>query len=48
MARQEIEKRIEELEDILWRINMVDRWTNEDWKLRYKCLEEIRTLREKL
>jgi len=48
MARHEIEKRIEELEDILWRIKMVDRWTNEEWTLRAKCLEEMRTLRAML
>lgn len=48
MAREEIEKRIEELENRQFMLNMVDRWTNEDRERASKLADEIRNLKSML
>jgi predicted DNA-binding protein len=48
MTRQEIEKRIEDLEDRRFALAMCDRWTQADYDLNDKLLEEIRILKEQL
>ena len=48
MTRQEIEKRIEELETRRFALAMCDRWTQEDYDLDDRLSEEIRTLEEQL
>ena len=48
MTKQEIEKRIEEIEDRIWWINMADRYTYEDRQILNKLYKELRKLREEL
>ena len=48
MTRQEIEKRIEELETRRFALAMCDRQTQEDYDLDDRLSEEIRTLEEQL
>lgn len=48
MTRQEIEKRIEDLETRRFTLAMCDRWTQEDYDLDDKLLDEIRTLQAQL
>ena len=46
MTRVEREKRIERLENRLFLLNMVDRWTNEDRENVRKIETELRELKE--
>lgn len=46
MTRVEREKRIENLKNRLFLLNMVDRWTNEDRENIRKIEEELRELKE--
>lgn len=46
MTRVEREKRIENLKNRLFLLNMVDRWTNEDRDNIRKIEEELRELEE--
>ena len=46
MTRVEREKRIENLKNRLFLLNMVDRWTNEDRDNIRKIEEELRKLEE--
>lgn len=48
MTRQEIEKRIEDLEDRRFALAMCDRWTQADYELDDRLTEEIRTLKAQL
>lgn len=48
MAREEIKRRIEELENREFFYNMVDRWTEEDRKAVRAIGEEIRNLKKAL
>ncbi len=48
MTRQEIEKRIEDLENRRFALAMCDRWTQADYDLDDRLSEEIRTLKEQL
>ena len=48
MTRQEIEKKIEELETKKFYIMMIDRWTNEDREIYDRVTKEIRELKEKI
>lgn len=48
MTRQEIEKRIEDLENRRFALAMCDHWTQEDYELEDKLFDEIRTLKEQL
>ena len=48
MTRQEIAKRIEDLENRRFALAMCDRWTQEDYDLDDRLSEEIRTLEEQL
>ena len=48
MAREEIKRRIEELENREFLYNMVDRWTEEDRKAVRAIGEEIRNLKKAL
>ena len=48
MTRQEIEKKIEELENRQFMLNMVDRWTNEQRRLAWEISDEIRNLKAQL
>lgn len=48
MNKEEIEERIEKLEELIFQVDMVDRWgarENELWK---KYNDELRELKEKL
>ena len=46
MTRVEREKRIENLKNRLFLLNMVDRWTNEDRENIRKIEEELKELKE--
>ena len=48
MTKQEIAKRIEDLENRRFALAMCDRWTQEDYDLDDRLSEEIRTLEEQL
>lgn len=48
MTRKEIEKKIEELENRQFMMNMIDRWTNEDRRLAWEISDEIRNLKAQL
>ena len=47
-TREELRKRCEELEMRLFYIEMVDRFTEEDWEMKRKVEEEIKEIKEKL
>ena len=48
MTKQEIEKRIEDLEERRFALAMCDRWTQEDYDLNDRLLEEIKKLKAEL
>ena len=48
MTREEIEKRLEEIEVAEWNLNMADHWTQGDWDYSDKLGRERRLLRAKL
>ena len=48
MTRQEIEKKIEELEDREFYLQMKDRWDWKDYEISRKRKEEIRELKKEL
>ena len=45
---EELKKRIEDLEDSIFYINMIDRWTREDSELYDKYSKELRELKSLL
>ena len=48
MTKEEIMKRIEQLQNRLFMINMIDRWTNEDRRRMEETEDEIRELKMQL
>ncbi len=48
MIREELKKKLEELEEREFIINMVDRWTNEDRELLRKIREEKNIIKKEL
>jgi len=48
MTREEIEKKIADLEEREFFINMVDRWTAEDYRLMAEIHAELIELKKKL
>lgn len=48
MTREEIEKRLEEIEVAEWNLSMADHWTQGDWDYSDKLSRERRLLRAKL
>ena len=48
MTVQEIKERIEQLQNRLFMINMIDRWTNEDRRRMEETEDEIRELKMQL
>lgn len=48
MTRQEIQNKIEELEERKFYNNMVDRWTNKNYELDYFLRTEIEKLKKEL
>jgi len=48
MTKEEILKKIDELEEDIFYHEMKDRWNNEDFKLNDKYKKELKELKEKL
>lgn len=48
MTKEEIMKKIEQLQNRLFMINMIDRWTNEDRRRMEETEDEIRELKMQL
>ena len=48
MSKNEIKARLEKVEEILFNINMIDRWTREDNERYSKYINEKFTLMEEL
>ena len=48
MTREELKRKLEELEDREFIINMVDRWTNEDRELLRRIREEKNNIKKEL
>ena len=48
MTKEEIMKKIEQLQNRLFMINMIDRWTNEDRRSMEETEDEIRELKMQL
>lgn len=48
MTKKEIEKRIEEINDNRFYLNMKDHWINEDYRKDNNYKEELRKLKEML
>lgn len=48
MTRQQIEERIEDLEDRRFILDMKDRWNSDDYRTDREWSEEIRTLKKQL
>ncbi len=48
MAREEMVKRMEELEDKRWLLSMKDRWSNEDYLQDRKWFDEWLNLNEQV
>ena len=48
MKREEIEKKLEEIEAAEWRLDMIDHWTQSDWDYSDQLSRERRLLRAKL
>ena len=48
MTKEEIMKTIEQLQNRLFMINMIDRWTNEDRRRMEETEDEIRELKMQL
>lgn len=48
MRKNEIEKRLEELENAEWYLDMKDRWTQSDWDYLNKITRERQELRAEL
>ena len=48
MTKEEIMKKIEQLQNRLFMINMIDRWTNEDRRRMEETKDEIRELKMQL
>lgn len=48
MTKQEMQKRIEELEKERFYLAMADRWTSNDYQLDNKLFKEITELKEKM
>jgi len=44
----EIMKRIEELQDRIFIIEMIDHWTREDWEYMRKYEQELKELKEQI
>ena len=48
MTREEMEKRMEELDRMMFFLNMKDRWNDEDYKRDREMFREWKTLKDKL
>ena len=48
MTREELKRKLKELEEREFIINMVDRWTNEDRELLRRIREEKNTIKKEL